>query len=117
MEYKCDNFYVKSDFNIKEIEKSEVDKDLVISIEDRCMNMYLDNCPQYIISRIQFPKVKSILIRYCNILDNNICTIHFLGDNGIHSTLANFEIDYSNHFIEIKDDEYSVSMKIIKKSL
>jgi hypothetical protein len=116
MEYKNSSLYIKSDFEIKSVKEWEYDVDLLISLEDRCLNIYLDDIPQYIMSRIQLPNVRGILIRYCKLQENNICTIHFLKDIGMHSTILNFEVDYSKHFVNISDKEYFVEMKIDSKA-
>ena len=112
MIYEKSNLKIASDFEVREIQKDEYNLDLIIPIDYRCVNLYLHNAPKYIKSRVQFPSVKSILIRFCIIEDNNICTIHFLSDSGIHSTMANFEMDYSETYIEIRDNEFFVDMKI-----
>ncbi|MBW9148555.1 hypothetical protein K2F40_06200 [Clostridium sp. CM028] len=114
MIYEKSNLKIIGDFAIKEIQKDEYNVDLIIEVEYRCVNLYFENLPKYIKSRIQFPSVKSIFIRFCNIEDNNICTVHFLSDSGIHSTMANFEIDYSEIYIEVTDKEFFVELKIHK---
>ena len=113
MIYKKSNFKIISDFKVKEIQKDKYNVDLIIEVGYRCVNLYFDNLPNYIKSRIQFPSVKSIFIRFCIIEDNNICTVHFLNDSGIHSTMANFEIDYSQIYMEVRDKEFSVDIKIM----
>ena len=118
MFYEKSNLRIESDFVLKEIQKDEYNVDLVIQMEYRCVNLYCDNFPKYINSRIQFPTVKSMLIRFCTIEDNNICTINLLSDIGIHSTIANFEMDYSETYIEVKDKEFSVDVKLgVKKPI
>lgn len=112
MIYEKSNLKIDSDFQVREIQKDEYNIDLIISIDNRCVNMYLHNAPRYIMSRVQFPSVKSILIRFCIIEDNNICTVHFLSDSGVHSTMANFEVDYSEIYFEIRDSEFFVDMKM-----
>ncbi|MBW9145035.1 hypothetical protein KTC92_13555 [Clostridium sp. CM027] len=114
MIYEKSNLKIIGDFAVKEIQKDEYNVDLIIEVEYRCVNLYFENLPKYIKSRIQFPSVKSIFIRFCNIEDNNICTVHFLSDSGIHSTMANFEIDYSEVYIEVTDKEFFVELKIYK---
>ena len=117
MIYKKSNLKIASDFEVKEIQKDEYNVDLIIPLEYRCVNLYFDNFPKYINSRVQFPSVKSILIRFCTKEDNNICTIHFLSDSGIHSTMANFEMDYSETYIEVRDKEFFIDMKMsVEKS-
>jgi hypothetical protein len=118
MIYEKSNLSIESDFVLKEIQKDEYNVDLVIQMDYRCVNLYFHNFPKYINSRIQFPTVKSMLIRFCTIEDNNICTIHLLSDSGIHSTIANFEMDYSETYIEVKDKEFSVDVKLsVKKPI
>ena len=112
MIYEKSDLKIVSDFKVKEIQKDEYNVDIIISVEHRCVNLYFDNFPKCINSRIQFPSVKSILIRFCTIEDNNLCTIHFLNDSGLHSTLANFEMDYSETYIEVKDREFFVDMRM-----
>ncbi|MBU3093055.1 hypothetical protein KPL35_13345 [Clostridium sp. CF011] len=114
MIYEKSNLKIIGDFAVKEIQKDEYNVDLIIEVEYRCVNLYFENLPKYIKSRIQFPSVKSIFIRFCNIEDNNICTVHFLSDSGIYSTMANFEIDYSEIYIEVTDKEFFVELKIHK---
>jgi hypothetical protein len=114
MIYEKSNLKITSDLQIREVQKDEYNVDLIIPMENRCVNLYFDNLPKYINSRVQFPSVKSIFIRFCNIEDNDICTIHFLSDSGIHSTMANFEIDYSEINIEVRDKEFFVDMYFLK---
>lgn len=117
MIYERSTLKIASDFQVKEIQKDEYNVDLIIKIEHRCVNLYFNNFPKCINSRVQFPSVKSILIRFCTIEDNNICTIHFLSDSGIHSTIANFEMDYSETYIEIRNEEFFVDMKMGAKEI
>ena len=117
MIYEKSNLKIASDFKVKEIQKDEYNIDLIINLEYRCVNLYFMELPKYINSRVQFPNVKSVLIRFCTIEDKNICTIHFLANSGIHSTIANFEIDYSETYIEVEDKEFSVDVRLgVKKS-
>lgn len=114
MIYEKSNMKIVSDFEIKEIQKDEDNVDLIIPVEHRCVNLYFDSIPKYINSRVQFPSVKSILIRFCTIEGNNICTVHFLSDSGIHSTMANFEVDYSETYVEVINKTFFVELKIYK---
>lgn len=110
MIYEKDNFKIKSDFKIKEIQKDKYNVDLIIDVEYRCVNIYFNNFNKLIDSRVQFPLVKSILIRFCNIKENNICTIHLLSDSAIHSAMANFEIDYSKICLEVCRKDFFASL-------
>lgn len=115
MIYEKSNLKIISDFKVKEIQKDKYNFDLIIKLEDRCVNLYFDNLSRLINSRVQFPMVKSMFIRFCTIEDNNICTIHFLSDIGIHSTMANFEMDYSETYFEVLDKEIFVNIKCIRR--
>ena len=115
MIYEKSNLKVISDFEVRQIQKDEYDIDLIIPINFSCVNLYLCNAPKYMVSRVQFPSVKSILIRFCTIEDNNICTVHFLNDSGIHSTMVNFEMDYKETYIEVRAREFFVDMKVSGK--
>ncbi|MBK5239724.1 hypothetical protein [Clostridium sp.] len=117
MIYEKKKLKIDSDFKVKQIQKDEYNIDLLIPLEYRCVNLYFTDFPKCINSRVQFPSVKTILIRFCIIEDNSICTIHFLSDSGVHSTIANFEMDYSETYIEIKDREFYVDMKMCYKEI
>ncbi|MBU3129161.1 hypothetical protein LGL55_08940 [Clostridium tagluense] len=117
MIYEKSNLKIESDFEVREIQKDEHNVDLIVPIGNRCVNLYLHNAPKYMKSRVQFPSVKSILIRFCTIEDNNTCTLHFLSDSGIHSTMANFEMDYSETYIEVRNTEYFVDMKMLEEEI
>lgn len=117
MNYEKSNLKIVSDFEVKGINKDEYNIDLIINVELRCVNLYLDNLPSYIKSRIQFPSVRSLFIRFSTKDDNNICTVHFLSDSGIHSTMANFEIDYSGLVIEVINKKYFVDIKIRQEGI
>ncbi|WP_283591429.1 hypothetical protein [Clostridium butanoliproducens] len=103
------NLNIVSDFEIKTFREDENDIDLLISLDNRTLNLNVDS--SLIKSRMQFTGVQGILIRACK-GDNNIATIHLLKDKGIHSTICNFEIDYSNLFLEINSMKFYVEMSI-----
>lgn len=101
------NLNINSDFEIKTFREDENDIDLLISLDNRTLNLNVDS--NSIISRIQLTGVQGILIRACK-CNNNVATVHLLKDKGIHSTICNFEIDYSNLIIEINSMEFYVEM-------
>jgi hypothetical protein len=117
MIYEKNKLKIDSDFKVRQIQKDEYNIDLIIPLEYRCVNLYFTDFPKCINSRVQFPSVKSILIRFCIIEDNSICTIHFLSDSGVHSTISNFEMDYSETYIEVKDRQFFVDMKMRYKEI
>lgn len=110
MIYEKSNFKIRSDFGIKEIQKDAYNIDLIIDVENRCVNIYFNNFTKLINSRVQFPSVKSIFIRFCSTREKNICTIHLLSDSGIYSSMANFEIDYSKIHLEICKKDFFVML-------
>lgn len=110
-EFKQYNLNLVSDFEIKVFKDRECDIDLIIPLNNRTLNLILDS--NNIASRIQFNEVESILIRLRKD-DNNIGTIHFLKDKGIHSTICNFEIDYFSKKLSILINEYTVEMNFFK---
>ncbi|MBU3158873.1 hypothetical protein KPL37_03720 [Clostridium frigoris] len=110
MIYEKNNFKINSDFKLKEIQKDKYNVDLIIDVEYRCVNIYFNNFTKLVNYRVQFPLVKSILVRFCNVNENNICTIHLLSDSGIYSSMANFEIDYSKIYLEVCRKDFFVSL-------
>lgn len=115
MIYMRSNFCIDSDFDIRVVREEGTDIDLFIPIDNRTINLYLNNCPDYIHSRLQFPMVRNIIVRFSVSDENNIATIHFLKSIDLQSSLINFEIDYENHMIEIKDKKFFVEIHIDTK--
>ena len=115
MIYENSNFKIRTDFKFKEIQKDRYNVDLIIDVDYSCVNIYFDKITKVIKSRLQFPLVKSIIIRFCNLKDNNICTIHLLSDSGMHSSMANFEIDYSIIYLEVCKNDFFVSLRMYEE--
>jgi hypothetical protein len=111
-EFKGYNLSLISDFEIKVFKERAEDIDLIIPIQKRTINLLIDNMPDIITSRIQYNNVSSIVIRICKDLSNNIGTIHFLGDEGIHSTVSNVEIDYSKVNLKVLFKDHCVDFII-----
>lgn len=109
------NLNIDSDFEIRIIRETNEDMDIIIPLEDRTLNVYLEDLPEYLVSRLQFPVVKNIIIRFCKSETNNICTIHLLRNIDLKSAIVNFEMDYSNYYLTIKSGEYFTEFRIIKK--
>ena len=110
--YNKGNFCIDSDFEIRTVRAEGDDIDLFIPIGNRTLNMYFDEEMKPLYSRMQFSIIKNLIFRYSVSTENNIATIHMLRSIDLHSSVVNFEIDYSNHMVEIKDKEYFVEMKI-----
>ncbi len=115
MEYFKNNLKIKSDFDIKSLDKFEEDIDLIISLDSRVVNLILEDLPDYIINRFQLTEVKSILIRHSINTENNTLTVHFLRVIDLNSSLMNFSLDYTNFEIIIKDNEYSVDFIVQRR--
>lgn len=106
------NFSLNSDLEIRTIREDENDKDIIISLNRRTVNLYFRDLPKYIKSRIQLLDVQNIIIRYSKDKFNNMCTIHILRNIDLHSSIMNFEIDYTNINLEINEKEYYVDFKM-----
>lgn len=115
MEYFKNNLKIKSDFDIKSLDKFEEDIDLIISLDSRVVNLILEDLPDYIINRFQLTEVKSILIRHSVNTENNTLTVHFLRVIDLNSSLMNFSLDYTSFEIIIKDNEYSVDFIVQRR--
>lgn len=111
-EFKEYNLNLTSDFPIRVFKEYGEDLDLIIPIEKRTVNLCIDSLPEFLPSRIQYNGVNSIVVRISKNLSDNIGTIHFLGDEGIHSTISNIEIDYSKIHLKVLFKEYYVEFLI-----
>lgn len=111
------NFVLESDFEIREIREEDEngDIDLFIPIEYRTVNLFLPFIDKNKMSRIQLSQVKSVVIRFNTHNENNSCSVHFLKNIDLFSHLLNFELNYTDYKILIKQEEYSVSFMVIKK--
>ena len=115
IEYRNDNLLILSDFEIRILREEGNDIDLFIPLNYRTLNVYLEDLPDYLDNRIQFTEIKNIIIRFSTEEDNDYCTIHLLRNIDLHSAVANFIIDYRDHYITLKDEEYSSKFQIHKK--
>lgn len=108
------NFKINSDFPIYIFRENLYEVDIITSLDYRTVNMDIEDRLEFIKSRIQFVDVYSILFRISKEENNNIATIHLLKNEGIHSTLCNFEIDYTDTEINIVFKEFYVELKANK---
>ncbi|WP_338535147.1 hypothetical protein [Helicovermis profundi] len=116
MYYKKYNLNIESDFDIHTVREVDEDIDLAILLKKRTLNLYFDEEFKIINSRFQFSGIDKIMIRFNKNEDSFLATIHII--NSLNSDLQsmNFEINYSDIFIEVKNDEYSVDMRINKSN-
>lgn len=117
MKYEKSGLIIESDMDIRTIREEGEDIDIIIPLNNRTVNLYLDDMPYYLKSRLQFSMIKNIIFRFCTLEENTLCTIHFLRSIDLHSSAVNFEVDYSKYYFEIKDEEYLVEICVKKKEL
>ena len=106
------NLKIYSDVDIRVIRETEKDLDILIPTSDKTINSFTNQLPAFIVDRIQFPLMYGIMLRVAKADDNNIAALHFLKSVDLNSTVANFDIDYSNIEIYISSKEDSISIYI-----
>ena len=94
-----------SDFDYRIIREEDNDIDLYIDINYRCVDINVGES-QIFNSRIQFPYVRSILLRINK--EGHLMTVHLMRDIDLFSAFANFEVDYSNSIFKIKNFQEKV---------
>lgn len=94
-----------SDFDYRIIREENDDIDLYIDINYRCVDINVGES-QIFNSRIQFPYVRSILLRINR--QEHLMTVHLMRDIDLFSAFANFEVDYYNSIFEIKNYQEKV---------
>lgn len=110
--YNNNGLNIYSDFEIRTLREMDQDMDLLIPIDLRVLNLYIDEMPEFISNRFQFTEVKNIIIRHTMDKGNTYCTIHLLRSIDMNSALVNFTVNYEDREIKIVDREYSVDMYI-----
>ena len=96
---KIGNLNLDSDFDYRVIREEDYDLDLYIDINYRCVDINIGES-NFFNSRIQFPYVRSILIRINK--ESYLMTVHLMRDIDLFSAFANFEVDYTNSIFKIK---------------
>lgn len=82
---------------------------MYIDLDYRSVNI-VDEKMDFFNSRIQFPRVKAMIIRITS--ESEIATVHLLRDIDLLSAFANFEVDYSGNVFKImKKQEYVILEK------
>ncbi|WP_297135039.1 hypothetical protein [Terrisporobacter sp.] len=94
-----------SDFNYRVIREEENDIDLYIDINYRCVDINIGKSDIFE-SRIQFPYVRSILLRINK--ESSLMTVHLMRDIDLFSAFANFEVNYLNSIFSIKNVQEKV---------
>ena len=103
---KIGNLNLDIDFEYRIIREEDNDIDLFIDINYRSLDLDCSDSSNFFASRLQFPFVRSIILRFNKL--NNLMTVHLMRDIDLFSAFANFEIDYSNSIISIKNDKEKV---------
>jgi|GEM_PF-468981 len=111
-EYRKGNLLIKSDFEIRPFMEEGPDIDLIVPLENRTLNLFIGGMPDYVDGRLQLLEVRNILIRFSTEENNNLCTVHFLRNIDLKSAILNFVFSYENHYVCIKNNEYSAEMSI-----
>lgn len=94
-----------SDFDYRVIREEDNDVDLYIDINYRCVDIQVKDSNIFN-SRIQFPYVRSILLRINK--EMTLMTVHLMRDIDLFSAFANFEVDLSNSIFKIKNHQEKV---------
>lgn len=102
---KIGNLNLDSDFDYRIIREEDNDLDLYIDINYRCVDINVGES-QFFNSRIQFPYVRSILLRINK--ESHLMTVHLMRDIDLFSAFANFEINYEESVFEIKNYQEKV---------
>ncbi|MEW9077914.1 hypothetical protein [Terrisporobacter glycolicus] len=89
-----------SDFDYRIIREENNDIDIYIDINYRCVDINVGESELFN-SRIQFPYVRSILLRINK--EDYLMTVHLMRDIDLFSAFANFEVDFSNSIFKIKN--------------
>ena len=98
------------DFEYRTIREEDDDLDLYIDVNYRCLDINLGD-DNFFNSRIQFPFVRSILLRINKNLET--FTVLLMRDIDLFSAFANFELDLSDHVLCIKYGYVKVIMSKI----
>jgi len=106
------NLKIYSDVDIRIIRESDDDIDIIIPTFDKTVNSFTNQLPTFVIDRIQFPMLYGIMFRISKSNDNNIGALHFLHKDDLNSTIASFDIDYSNIEIYVSSKADSISFYV-----
>ena len=93
------------DFEYRIIREEDDDLDIYVDVNYRCLDIELGE-NNFFNSRIQFPFVRSVLLRINKNLDT--ITVHLMRDIDLFSAFANFEFDYKNYIFNIKNNQEKV---------
>lgn len=95
------------DFECRTIREENDDLNIYVDVNYRCLDIELGDS-EFFNSRIQFPYVRSILLRINKTMET--ITVHLMRDIDLFSAFANFELDLSKHALYIKNKYEKVIM-------
>ena len=95
------NLNLDIDFDYRIIREENNDIDLFIDVNYRSLDIDTDN-NGFFNSRVQFPFVRSLILRINK--ESNMMTVHLMRDIDLFSAFANFEVNYDNCTINIKNE-------------
>ena len=95
------NLNLDIDFDYRIIREENNDIDLFIDVNYRSLDIDTDN-NGFFNSRLQFPFVRSLILRINK--ESNVMTVHLMRDIDLFSAFANFEVNYDNCTINIKNE-------------
>lgn len=101
------NLNLDIDFDYRIIREEYNDIDLFIDINYRSLDIDTNN-DGFFSSRVQFPFVRSLILRINK--ESYTMTVHLMRDIDLFSAFANFEVDYNNCTISIKNEFEKVRM-------
>ena len=101
------NLNLDIDFDYRIIREEDNDIDLFIDINYRSLDIDTNN-DGFFSSRVQFPFVRSLILRINT--ESYTMTVHLMRDIDLFSAFANFEVDYNNCTISIKNEFEKVRM-------
>ena len=101
------NLNLDIDFDYRIIREENNDIDLFIDVNYRSLDIDTDN-NGFFNSRVQFPFVRSLILRINK--ESNVMTVHLMRDIDLFSAFANFEVNYDNCVINIKNEFEKVRM-------
>ena len=101
------NLNLDIDFDYRIIREENNDIDLFIDVNYRSLDIDTDN-NGFFNSRVQFPFVRSLILRIYK--ESNVMTVHLMRDIDLFSAFANFEVNYDNCVINIKNEFEKVRM-------
>ncbi len=96
-----------TEFEYRVIREENNDIDLFVDLNYRTLDIdCVDN--KFFNSRIQFPFVRALILRFNK--EESIMTIHLMRDIDLFSAFANFEVDYKDSIISIKNNYEKVTL-------